>query len=183
MINLLPPKAKKELRAGRANRLLLRYLLLLAGFAIILLMVTGFVYLYLQSIANAEKQKMADIESSSQELLARESDIQQFQSNLATAKQILSKQTNYSAVLLRVAQVIPSGVTLNSLTLDRTLAGTPVKLEVQATSETRLQAFKNALNESEYFDQAYYDNVVRQEGEYQYSTTLTVTFKQELFNE
>ena len=183
MINLLPPQAKKELRAGRANRLLLRYLILLGVFAVVLLLITGFVYLYLDNIAKAERQRQADTEASSREILSRADEIQSFQSNLSTAKQILSNQTNYSAVLMRTAQVIPDGVTLNSLTLDRSLAGTPVKLDIQAVSETRLQAFKDALNESEYFSNAYYENVVRQTGEYQYSTTLTVTFKQELFDE
>lgn len=183
MINLLPPIAKKEIAAGRANRLLLRYLLLFIGLAVLMVAIIGFVYWFLHNTNDAEQRKKADSESSSQQLMSRQQDVAAFKADLATAKQILDKQIDYSDIILRVAGAIPAGVIISDLTLSPEVIGTPTKITAQARSESSLHAFKAILNRSSYFEEVFYDTVTKQEGDYPYSVVLTVTFKQELLDE
>lgn len=182
MINLLPQAAKKELAAGRANRLLLRYLLMFLGLAIIMLAIIFVVYLFLRNTNDAEVQKKAETEATSQQLLSRQQDVIAFKSDLATAKQILDKQINYSTIILRVADTIPDGVVISDIALSPEAIGTPTKVNAQAKSESRLKALKDSFNASPYFENAFYDSVTKQTGEYPYSAVLTVTLKQELIN-
>lgn len=183
MINLLPPDAKKELAAGRANRLLLRYLLLFLGLAVLMIATIGGVYLFLNNTKLSEERKQAESEASSGQLASRQREIANFRSDLATAKQILDKQINYSSIILRVAEGIPNGVIISDITLSPDAIGTPTKLNAQAKSERHLQSFKDALNRSKYFENAYYDTVSKQAGDYAYRAILTVTFKPELIDD
>lgn len=186
MINLMPPEAKKELAAGRANRLLLRYLLLFAGLAVLIMVAIGFVYLFMSNTKATAIRQKEESENSARQLLAQQADITAFRSDLATAKQILDKQVNYSSIVLRVAGVIPDGVVINSLSLDPSTIGTSTSLEAQARSEDHLKRLKDALNASSYFTEAYYQTVTKAEGSesgYGYNAILNVTFTQELLDE
>ncbi len=184
MINLMPPRAKKELAAGRANRLLLRYLLLFLGLTVLIIAAMGFVYLFLTSTKDSAIERKTEAENSARELLAQQAEIDSFRSDLATAKQILDKQVDYSDIILRVADVVPSGVVISSFTLDPETIGTPTTLEAEAKSEDHLERFKDALNASQYFSNAYYQTVSKQtESEYEYSATLNVTFNTELLDD
>lgn len=180
MINLLPADAKREIAAGRANRLLLRYLILFIALALVLVAAIGLVYMFLQNTYASEQDKKQESENSSRQLLARRQEVEAFRSDLATAKQILDKQINYSSIILRVAGAIPDGVVISDITLDPKTIGTPTKLNAEARSEARLKALKDSLNSSPYFDDVYYDSVTKQSGKYPYAAILTVTFKQEL---
>lgn len=182
MINLLPPHAKKELAAGRANRLLLRYHILFSLLALATLLILVFFYLHLRG---AQQSYQATVDANIQKsghMAASQKEVAEFRANLATARQILDKQINYSAVALRVASVIPPGVILGQLTLDPETINQPVKLNAQARDEQAVQSLKDALNNSAYFSDAYYDTVSRDaaSSNYPFSITMTVTFTQEL---
>lgn len=183
MINLLPPQAKKELIAGRTNRLLLRYLLMLLAIAVITVAILAGVFVVLYNTKATEEEKLSASESSSQQLINRQQEVAAFKSDLATAKQILDKRVDYSKIILRVAAVIPDGVTISDVTLSPSSLGTPTKMNAKAKSEQHLKRLKDSLNKSKYFENAYYDTVSKESGAYPYSAVLTVTFKQELINE
>lgn len=185
MINLLPPEAQNELAAGRANRLLLRYQVLFLALAGVTLLVFVFFFLHLRG---AEKSYQATVDENVQAssyMADSQKSIAEFRANLATAKQILDKQINYSAVSLRVASVIPPGVILDQLTLDPETVNQPVKLNAQARNDQAAQDLKNALNNSAYFSDAHYDTVSRSatNPEYPFTITMTVTFTEELLSE
>lgn len=185
MINLLPPEAKKELAAGRANRLLLRYQVMFLVLSGIMLLVFVFFYLHLRGSQQSYQETVDENIQASGHMADSQKNVTEFRSNLATAKQILDKQINYSAVSLRVASVIPSGVILDQLTLDPETVNQPVKLNARARNDQAVQNLKNALNTSEYFNDAYYDTVSRNasDTEYPFSITMTVTFTQELLSD
>lgn len=181
MINLLPRSAKRELYAGRTNVLLVRYnILMIIVIAAVALILAG-VYLYLMTTLTNAERRIEESERSGQQLATEQQEIASFKSNLATAKQILDKRVDYSTVILRISSVVPGGVLVDQLSLDPETFGTPTKLNVSATSEQRVLELKNALNESEYFDDAYIDTITKAEsGDHPYAAVLTVTFKQEL---
>lgn len=184
MINLLPPDAKKELSAGRANRLLLRYLVFSQILIVVTIIIIGLFYVNLRSDHQAHQANVDANLQKSKHMVDSQKEVSEFRTNLATAKQILGRQVNYSAVTLRVASVIPNGVILDQLTLDPETVNKPVKLSARASDDLAVQRLKDALNASEYFSEAHYDTVSRDnsvEG-YPFSITMTVTFTQELLN-
>lgn len=186
MINLLPTREKREILAGRTNRLLVRYIILLA--IVIVLMVIAFIFvgLYLENTRSANQAKIEQNEANSQQLIAKQKAINEFRTNLQTAKTILDKQVNYSAIILKVASTIPPGVIIDQLTLDRSTLGTPATLTAHAKDEKAVLALKDALNKSSYYSNAYFNNIAKPSdtsSDYPYQVTMTVTPTQELLKD
>ena len=183
MINLLPNDEKREILAGRTNRLLVRYNILLVIVMIMTLAAFGFVWLYLENIRTSSQEKIEQNEISSRQLLNKQQSINTFRANLNTAKTILDKQINYSTILLKVASTIPSGVVLDELTLDPSTIGKPTVLNARARSEAALLKLKESFSESSFYSDAHFDTITRTASDndkYPYHVTMTVTFTQEL---
>jgi len=184
MINLLPLNEKKLIRAGRANRLLIRYVLLILALMVGLTAVFSFVWLYLRNTEQSAQRKIAESEASSKQLQSTVSQIESFKSNLSSANQILAKRIDYSGIILRYASTIPSGVIIDTMTLSPTIAGEPTELVAQAKDAATVIKLKDSLNDSPYFSDAYFTEVSRNaEGPYQYTIRLSVTIKQELLDD
>lgn len=182
MINLLPPEAKRQLAAGRANRLLLRYLILSLLFALVTLAIFALVFLHLKGSQQSYQQTIDGNNKRAGSMADSQNKVREFRTNLATAKQILGKQINYSSIALKVADTIPRGVILEQLVLDAETINQPAKLNARATSEDTVLALKTALNDSNYFKDAHFDTVSRDQSneKYPFRITITVTFTQEL---
>lgn len=151
MINLLSPDARKNLSAGRTNTILLRYLWITFALLALLGALSIFTYFVLNTTKDqAERQKQ---ESSTR--IAEYQNIQQrqeeFQNHLSVAKAILDQQTNYSDVLVGIAKLMRPGTALSSITLDYTTYGTPMDLQVNATSEAAALDLKNSFQNSSLF--------------------------------
>lgn len=183
MINLLPPTAKTEIRSGRVNRLLVRYLALFAILMIVLFLELAGAYLFLSySKSTADATTKSNLESSTQ-LTAKQAENTEFINNLGVAKQILSKQVNYSTVLLRIASVTPSNVIFDQLTLDASKFGRATTITAKAKTEYDALRFKDALSASPYFDNPHFQSLTRDtktQSPYKYSITMDVTFTKEL---
>lgn len=181
MINLLPPEAKKQLSAGRANRLLLRYLILLATFAVILLLIIAATHWYIDNMKQTYQATIDKNTADSLHMASSQQEVTEFRSNLAVARQILDKQINYSTIILRVANAIPSGVVIEQLSLDPATIGTPIQLNARIASEQAATRLKQSLNDSPYFNDAHYDTLTRSDDDdYPFRLVFTVTFTQEL---
>jgi len=185
MINLIPEFEKKEIRAGRANNLLIRYTVIMA--AILMAMAAEFVlaYFYMQHIEDSAQVTISNNQAKSQEIKQKEKDVTAFRQNLSTAKQILDKQVDYSTITLEVSSLIPRGVVLEQLTIDPATFGTATTLTAQTTSETTARDLKKALEDSTYFSDVRFDTIARAQSDdarYPYTATLSVTFNKELLN-
>lgn len=181
MINLLPPDSKKQLAAGRANRLLLRYLILIVAFSLVVIGAIGVAYWYMDGMKRSYQAQIDDNLAASRHMADSQKQVKEFRSNLATAKQILDKRINYSSIVLKVANAIPSGVVIDQLSLDPDMIGTPVKLNAQVASEVAAERLKKSLNDSPYFTDAHYDVLARtSDPDYPFSLVFTVTFTKEL---
>ena len=185
MINLLPEFDKKQIRAGRINHLLVRYTIIMA--AVLVLMFAEFVltYFYMQYTKTIAEDAISDNQSKSQEILAKKQEVDTFRGNLSTAKQILDKQVDYSAITLEVASLIPKGVVLEQLTIDPATFGTATTLTAKAIDENAARELKNSLSNSSYFSDVHFNTIARAEGGdsgYPYTATLSLTFRKELLN-
>ena len=185
MINLLPDDHKREIRAGRVNMLLVRYISMMAG-AIVVLggLVGGSYYVLTDTKMKAEEQvreNEQDVVAYNQVRLRANS----FRSDLATAKTILDKEVTYSKLIYKIADVIPDNVVLNSLTLD------PQQLGSSATMTANAKTYDDAINlkealikNDELFTDVSFETVSNSTSEsdsdsYPIATSLKVTIKKE----
>lgn len=142
MINLLPDNHKSEIRAARTNVILVRYIAILAGAAVLLGGLVGGSYIAISTTkANAEEKEAAN-----NARLAEYQDIRNradsFRSDLATAKSIYDNSVSFSKLIYKIADTIPRGVVLDNLTLDPATLGSAVTLNASAktvSDATRLQ--------------------------------------------
>jgi Tfp pilus assembly protein PilN len=151
MINLLPDDFKKELRASRTNVTLLNYLIILAVGVIFLAVLFVGVYYVLtntksdaQSIIKQNNSKTSALASTEQQALS-------LRASLSTAKVILDQEVDYSKVVTGIAQVMPAGTVLASLSLSSTTFGTPIILQANAKSIDDALALKDSFSKSSLF--------------------------------
>lgn len=184
MINLLPPQEKRQIRAGQTNVILWRYCVASLLLVALLFTITSGVYFMMaQAKSNAE----ATIATSNQKA-AKYQKVQQqiteFNSNLNTAKTILDKEVKYSKIAVTIAQSLPSGVTLQSLTLDAKTFGTPFTLTALGKSYDDAIRLKSELEKSEAFQDVHLASVSmvtgEDAGEYPISISINVTIKPEV---
>lgn len=185
MINLLPPEAKRQIRAGQSNVLLLRYCittLMLAG--VLAVAIIGVYYIITASQRNAEQgiQKSNEKIASYQDTVREYTD---FSNNLTTAKAIIGKDVRYSIISRRIGQALPPNVVLESLTLDATKFGTPLVLNARGKSYDDAIALKTKLEKSTLFDDVHLVSVARatsegNTGDYPVSIAISVVIRQEV---
>lgn len=128
MINLLPPHTKKEIRAARVNIILLRYCVLLIftlGFVLASFGV-GFYITWNDKNAALARKQAADSSANTYAKVKQEAE--SFSKDLKTAKTILSGEISYSQLLIDIANTLPAGTIVNSLSLASNNFGTPVTL-------------------------------------------------------
>lgn len=175
MINLLNPTYKKELSAARANSLLMLYVILL--FAVVLLLVVEVALSYLvlaQEDAN-NKSIVSENNSKTSSYTSTKQQAAQFTGELSTAKYILDKQTPFTAIILKIASVLPSGADLNGLSIDPKTFGTPTIISVKVRSYDEAIAIKDSLQKSDVFKDVNFSSISN-EGEGPNSSQLTASY-------
>lgn len=182
MINLLPPKVKKEILAGRSNVLLWRYCvtsLILMG--LLLLMVGAVYFMMSQSKASAEKT----IETGNQQA-EKYKEVQQkfnnFSQNLKTAKAILDKDVRYSKIAIKIAQALPANVILQTLNLDAKSFNQSVALTARGKSYSDALTLKQSFEKSSLFKDVNLSSVVVEKDSkdgYPVAITINVTISAE----
>ena len=182
MINLLPDEEKREIRAGRANSLLVRYLMLFGLTLVVIFGIFGFVYLTLSTTKDLAVKKKADNDAQVQTMSSRSKEIATFQQNLSIAKQILDKQINYSTIILRISSAIPKDVILADLSLDVAAFDKPFTLTAKARTEDAATELKKNISQSKFFKDVRYSNILYEpesEDPYKYSITIDLVLNKE----
>lgn len=175
MINLLPLEDKQILRAGRTNWLLVRYVIFGLGVSVTIIVITVATWLYLNTIRTEALARVAINEDVVNQLAADKVRVDEFESNLTIAKQILSKEVNYSTIVLRYASVIPNGTIIDSIVLEPSIIGTPSTFTARAKSEQKVLELKDALNASSYFRDVKFSEIgVDRSDAYRYSVTISL---------
>lgn len=178
MINLLPPEAKREIRAGQANVLLLRYCIATLMLAVFLAVVIAGVYYVIASSQRSAEQAMQEGNRKIASYQPAEREYAQFSSNLATAKSIISKDVRYSVISQKIGQALPQNVVLESLTLDASKFGTPLVLNARGKSYDDAISLKTSLEKSSLFEDVHLVSVARansEEGKNNYPVVISIS--------
>ena len=145
MINLLPPEEKRQLAAARTNTLLLRYsILMVVIVGLLVLEVIGMNFVV--DIGTAQNQaviKENETKTASYNDVKKQAET--FTADLQTAKYILDKQAPYNTLIFTIAASLPSGATIDTLSIDPTTAGTPTTMVVRTISHDKAIEVKTAL--------------------------------------
>lgn len=182
MINLLPTDDKREILAGRTNRILIRYVTLLGIFAAIVALVCGIMYLYLVSVQSSAEQRIEESNRQAADFKDKQKEVDEFRSNLNTIKDMLNKKVDYSTAILRFSNTVPKGVTIENLSLSLDQIGEPQIISGTAKTQASLFAMKDAFNESPYFSDAHFTFVTNTNKESGGATfSMSITPKKELF--
>jgi len=177
MINLLPPLHKQEIRAGRTNVLLLRYMgLTLVNMGLIaVLLVT--VYFSLTQSAEGANQRIADNQQRTQSYAETKKAAEDFRSDLTVAKLILDKDVHYSQLIYKISNALPKGVVLDSLNVDSQTLGTSITLSASASSYSNAIGLKRAFEaRTDLFSDVHFDTIKydKDAKDYKYKTNLVV---------
>lgn len=181
MINLLPPNEKKQLRAARANVLLLRYNFLVLGALIFLVIGLSAVYIYLTAQKQAAELTIQENSKREVQYSAVKADAEKFRSELASAKNILNSQVSYSRALIRVSALFPEGTVLQDrLDLTESISTAPLAIAVKVKNEDAAQAVLKSFQSSQYVSSAIKDSIGIGDSDYPYVMNMRVLFKKEI---
>lgn len=159
MINLLPDTHKKEFRAARANVILLRYNFVLLGTAAFLLFAGLIVYIVLNnSKAIAESTNTANSLRASEFASTRKA-TDEYRKNLETAKKILNNEVIYTDLAFAITNLLPKGVTLDSLELDSKDFGAPTLLNAHAKDYAAVSELKRVFESSSLFSDVHFQTI------------------------
>lgn len=178
MINLLPPEQKHNLKAARSNTRLLHYnfALLIA----VLAMIGAFLvaYFYLTISQDAAKNSIAENRAKEGTYGQVKQQATEFRQNLATAKQILANQVNYSALIVNISRSLPPNTVLSSIQLDAASFGKPTTMTLETKSVTDALKIKERFTANKkIFSNVNIQSVSQVEGEanYPYTVVLNLT--------
>jgi hypothetical protein len=186
MINLLPNDQKREIRAGRANRLLARYSILTFVTLLILIAIMVVAWMLLDNIRQDAQAKIDASNASNASLAKDVAAVEEFKTNLSVAKEILSKEVNYSTIILRYASTIPSGAIIDHIDLDPSVVGTPSTFTAKVITPDSALRLKEALSESAYFDNVHFTQIQTDpvpNGPYAYTVIFNLTINKDLLVE
>ncbi len=174
MINLLPPNEKRQIRARKTNVLLWRYSMVSLLLSALLFALMAVVYIIMINSKAEAEETIRTSTAKSAEYQKVQEEIAEFSENLATARTILDKEVKYSKVATRIARALPSGVVLESLSLDATTFGQPTTLNAIGSTNQDAIRLKTSLENSEYFDDVHLILVTKREASDR-STSVDIT--------
>lgn len=151
MINLIPPDEKRQMRAGRTNIVLTRYIIISLGTFLFLLVAIGFAYYILTSIKASADGLLANNQTKVDASTNASAQLQQFQVSLNKARTVFASDINYTTVFTRLGNIIPDGVVLSSFSISPTSFGTPTTLQAYAKNNAGITALQSKLQGSPYF--------------------------------
>lgn len=140
----MPSDARRQLQAARTNVTLVKYVIFLCFAAIFLAAACFFVYFFLQNSKTAAEEVLKNSNSQDTSYASVQSQANSLRTTLSSAKSILDQEILYSETITGIASALPEGVVLDTLTLNSTTFGAPVKLQLRArTTEAALRLEKN----------------------------------------
>jgi len=159
MINLLPDEIKGEIKAGRANVILLRYnLLSLVAFTIL----AAFCLLFYVLLQSAQTHAVATssnntAKASTLDNVRKAAD--DYRSNLLIAKQILNNSVNYTSTILEITKLIPKGVVLDNINISNGIVGQQTTFGAHALTYSAATDLKHSFENSKLFSNVYFQKL------------------------
>lgn len=136
MINLLPNETKNQIKAARINSLLIKCLLVtIAAFLFLACACGGTYYLTQKNNSSASKQSsaaaQAKIDTDYNQALTTATSID---NDMSKTKNVLDNQVKYSKIILAIAASLPTGVTLDSISMKYNDINSGTALQIDAHS-------------------------------------------------
>lgn len=176
MINLLPPERKKQLRAARSNRQILRYIVLTVAAIVFLIGAMALTYFFLVMSAGQADERKAANEAQASEYASVQQEASQLRTGLSSAKQIFSEEYRYSLALARIGNTLPSGTALQSLDLSAESFQGTATFTVLISGEAAATSLRTSFTDSQYFSNVSFGNLAINDGNssYPYSIEMSV---------
>ena len=187
MINLIPPKKRKELHAMRQNTLLLRYVIATLIVLGLVLVINIGTFIVMKTTENSARRSADDNNARVADYANVRQQAEEYTKNLALAKQMFDRNVPYADVVIGLAKTLPEGVLLESITLSPAITSSPTTLNERAKSYQAAINLKNQLNRSNIAKDVSIasintDGSVQgaQAGDYPLSVVINVTFTDKL---
>ncbi len=174
MINLMPSDEKRQIRAGRVNVILMRYIIISVCTFVFLLMAIGFAYYILTSVKQSADNLLSNSHTQALATSNASTQLRQFQNSLGQAQYSFSTDLNYTNALSRIAALMPSGVVLSSLSLDATSFGTPTTIQAIAKTNAGISDFQAKLQSSPYFSGVSLESITSTSGDPAYPVSASI---------
>lgn len=145
MINLLPDDYKQEVRAGRTNVLLVRYIMILGSAVFVLGALSIGAYVVLNNTRSIAEAKVAQNEQSVTSFAPVRAQADAFRGDLSTAKTILANDVSFAKLIYEISSIVPPNVVLDDLSLD------PKNFGSNATMNASAKSFDDATKLKEAF--------------------------------
>lgn len=159
MINLLARDDRKQLAASRTNALILRYIFLTSAVIAVMTLEMGAVFLILHTDSTNNQAVIDENQAKAQSYTATQNQATTFRTDLSTAKYVLDNQTPYTSLILSIANALPNGARLDTLTIDPATFGTPGTLTVNTDSTDTAIDTKAALQTANMDGVTIFENV------------------------
>lgn len=184
MINLLPDAYKVEIRAGRVNVLLVRYIFLMLGGVILISGLLVGMYITLNVSAGNASNRLKENEARERNFAQTKKEAEAFRSDLTIAKSILDHDVRYSNLIYKISSAVPKGVILDSLNVDSQSLGASIVLNASATSYDNALALKHKFEtRTDLFSDVHFQDVsYNKDGgnpPYLYQTSLSVVINKD----
>lgn len=179
MINLLPDGNKKELRAARMNVVLLRYNVFTLVTVFIFLLALGGFYAYLTSTKATAEASNTENQAKANSYNDTKKAAEEYRANLATAKQILTNQVNYTSVIFGITELLPKGVVLDNVNLSAKDFGNQTVISAHAASFDSVAQLKQNFQQSKVFSNVFFQTInnAGDTGDDKHPISVTVSVK------
>lgn len=176
MINLLAYDRKAELRAARANVILLRYIgIILLAF----LFIGGSLLLsrtLLQSTMHSAEELITSNDTKASVYAATKEQVDSLGKQLGQASTLLNQETKYSVLLPSIAQLMPEGTILSELNLgSANFSGTPVEVKAYSKSLAEASALQRQFQSSALFSRVNLQSTSETGGIKNYPVVVTMS--------
>lgn len=121
MINLLPTDYMSEIRFGRSNAVILRWLtfMVLAIGGLVVIILAGWVYMSHESKNLSKNIAVTQADLTTQHLAQVQKDAATITGNIKVINQVLRQEIRFSDLMEEIGKVMPPGAVLSGLTLNK----------------------------------------------------------------
>lgn len=181
MINLLPDNAKRQIRAGRINVILVRYIIIV-GFAFVFLAgISVGAYMLLTTIKNNAQAIIDSNQTKANQFGTVQEDASALKTSLTSAKTLFDQEINYPKILTTLGSLVPDGVVIEKLTLNAQTLALPFDIQTYAKTPDDAAALQAALEGSPLFSGVSMKSLSSTNGlaDYPVNAVITATINKE----
>lgn len=186
MINLLPDDRKREVRAARANVLLLRYNFLTLGVVIALaILCVGSLFILQNNKQNA-LATIAENEGKTSTLADVRKAADEYRQNLVLAGKIIDNGVSYTDIVIGITKLMPDGTVLDGLSLGAaasagiaapSAATQQIVFQAQSKDFATAEKLKTSFQSSPMFSNVYFQGLSADPNGGRYPVKVTMSAK------